>query len=63
MNNVLICEGVFLGTNDGPMGNIPATGKKMDLRFSLIAIIDSDGLISEERSYYDNAGFLSQLGL
>jgi steroid delta-isomerase-like uncharacterized protein len=55
------------GTNTGPlatpMGEIPATGKQMDLRGALIGRVNAENLIVEERRYYDTGTVMQQLGL
>jgi len=54
------------GTHSGPMetpeGTIPATGKRLTLR-GADAITVRDGLIRSHRVYYDQLGFMTQLGL
>lgn len=54
------------GTNTGPMpgpeGEIPATGKSVELQFCDIWQFE-DGKVVGGRSYFDMAGMLSQLGL
>jgi steroid delta-isomerase-like uncharacterized protein len=56
--------GEFLarGTQTGPLGEIPPTGKSMDVRFSLIAELE-DGRITAMREYYDALTLMTQLGL
>jgi steroid delta-isomerase-like uncharacterized protein len=61
-----IAECVGRGTNSGPMqtpmGEVPATGKDMELHFcSLIKV--RDGKIVEGRDYYDAMTIVNQLGL
>ena len=55
------------GTNDGPLamptGDVPATGKPMAYEAAVFWTIDADGLIAEERSYFDATGVAAQLGL
>jgi steroid delta-isomerase-like uncharacterized protein len=55
------------GTNSGPlatpMGEVPATGKRMDLRGALVGRINGANLIVEERRYYDTGTLMQQLGL
>jgi len=45
-----------------PEGTIPATGKRLTLR-GADAITVRDGLIRSHRVYYDQLGFMTQLGL
>jgi steroid delta-isomerase-like uncharacterized protein len=61
-----IAEAVGRGTHTGPMqtpmGEVPPTGKKMELPFcSLVRV--RDGKIVEGRDYYDGMAVASQLGL
>ena len=55
------------GTNEGPLampaGDVPPTGKAMAYEAALLWTIGSDGLIAEERSYFDATGVAVQLGL
>ncbi len=55
------------GTNTGPlatpMGEIPPTGKRMDLRGASFLRIGGQDLIVEERRYYDTGVLMRQLGL
>jgi len=55
------------GTNTGPMmspeGEIPPTGKKVEFKAVWIGRISPEGLIEEDRTYYDTADFMRQLGL
>jgi steroid delta-isomerase-like uncharacterized protein len=58
-------EGTFAGTHQGPLptpaGEIPATGRRIDVRAAGFYRLDGQGRILEERRYYDVAGFLAQL--
>jgi steroid delta-isomerase-like uncharacterized protein len=56
--------GEFLarGTQSGPLGEIPPTGKPVEARFSLIAEIE-DGHITGMREYYDAMTLMTQLGV
>ena len=65
--NHVVCEGVMRGTHTGPLvspeGEIPPTGKKIELKMVYILRISPEGLVEEDRTYFDNADLLSQLGL
>jgi steroid delta-isomerase-like uncharacterized protein len=65
--NHIAFEMAVRGTNTGPMlspeGEIPPTGKKVEFKAVWIGRISSDGLIEEDRTYYDTADFMRQLGL
>ena len=64
--DTVVVEGVFLGTNTGPMvgpwGSLPATGRRVKLPFCDIWKV-RNGRIIENRIYYDQVTFLGQLGL
>jgi steroid delta-isomerase-like uncharacterized protein len=61
-----INEWTFSGTNSGPMetpeGTIPATGKRVTIPGCDVLTV-RNGLIVEHRAYYDQLGFMTQLGL
>ncbi|HEX9891657.1 MAG TPA: nuclear transport factor 2 family protein, partial [Actinomycetota bacterium] len=65
--NTAIVEGTYIGTHTGVMRTpdgqeIPPTGKSVTLPF--VAIFDADGAtIRSNRVYWDNMGFMAQLGL
>jgi steroid delta-isomerase-like uncharacterized protein len=50
------------GKNDGPLGPLPATGKPVTLPYCSIFAFDSQSKIIEEEDYWDQLGFLVQLG-
>jgi steroid delta-isomerase-like uncharacterized protein len=52
----------FTGTMDGPMGDIPPTGNRVEAPFISFFRI-ADGKIAEMWVEWDNISFLSQLGL
>lgn len=51
----------YSGTQEGPMGNFPTSGKKVELTFPTIFRL-VDGKIAEIWVEWDNISFLSQLG-
>lgn len=62
----VIVEGIFTGTHDGilktPMGDVPATGRKV--RGEFIQIFDVDrGLVKRNNLIYDQVQLMTQLGL
>jgi len=61
-----INEWSFSGTNSGPLetpeGTMPATGKRVAFR-GCDALTVRDGRIQSHRAYYDQLGFMTQLGL
>jgi predicted ester cyclase len=62
-DNHIIFEVIMRGTNDGPLeGEIPATGRSVELNMIFVTRVTDDGLIEEDRTYYDTAKFMKQLG-
>jgi steroid delta-isomerase-like uncharacterized protein len=65
--DVLSYELRMTGTNSGsismPGGNIPPTGRRIDMRASVFANLDASGRFRDVRRYYDVAAFMKQLGL
>lgn len=55
------------GVNDGPLampdGEVPATGRPVFFETATFWLIGPDGLITEERSYFDATGIAVQLGM
>jgi steroid delta-isomerase-like uncharacterized protein len=64
--NTVIVEGRFTGTNTGPLagpgGELPASGRAIDLPFADFSRLE-DGRIAEYRTYYDQVSLFTQLGL
>lgn len=65
--DTVVVEAIFLATNTGPMigptgTTLPATGKRVELPICDIWKV-SNGRIVENRIYYDQITFLTQLGL
>ena len=64
--STIAAEGRFIGTHTGVMhtsdGDIPATGRDVDLRWMSSYEVRGDELASEHL-YYDQAELLGQLGL
>ena len=61
-------EFIFKGKNTGqlelPSGTIlPATNRQVTLPGALFLRVNDEGLIAEQRIYFDNASFLQQLGV
>jgi steroid delta-isomerase-like uncharacterized protein len=51
----------YSGTQEGPMGPVPATGKSMECEFAGVFSI-REGMIEALRVTWDNVGILAQLG-
>lgn len=64
--NHVIVEGVFTGTHNGvlktPMGDVPATGRKVKGEFVQIFEVDR-GLIKKQHLMYDQVQLMTQIGL
>ena len=60
---VVSAEGTHSGPLAMPGGDVPPTGKSVAFESAVLWTIDSDGLIAEERSYFDATGVAAQLGL
>ena len=62
----VIVEGRFIGTHtgplDGPDGVLEPTGASVNLRFADFVTVRAGQLVSY-RTYYDQLGLLTQLGL
>ena len=63
---IVVVEGVFNGTNTGtlktPMGDVPATGRKVSGEFIQIFEIDR-GLVKRDHLMYDQVDLMTQLGM
>jgi predicted ester cyclase len=64
--NAVIVEGVFTGTHDGtlktPMGDVPATGRKVKGDFIQIFEVDR-GLVTRNHLMFDQVQLMTQLGM
>ena len=56
-------EWVMSGTNDGPAGGQPATGRPYRVRGASVGTLNGEGLIAENRGYWNMAEVLAQIGL
>lgn len=63
----VVCEVVetatFTGSLDWPTGAIAPTNKSYNLPFAAFFRVDSQGLIAEQRNYWDTAGWIRQVGI
>ncbi len=59
-------EAIARGTHTGPLetpdGEVPPTGRKIEIRFCVVTRA-GDGLLIDGREYYDSMTLLTQLGL
>ena len=67
-DSTVVIELVLVATNTGPLdlGDgqvIPPTGKRIEVPSVWMFDVDDEGLIREERAYFDSALFFRQLGL
>jgi predicted ester cyclase len=64
--STVIIEGIFTGTHEGtlktPMGDVPATHRKVKGEFIQILEVDR-GLVKRDNLIYDQAQLMTQLGL
>jgi predicted ester cyclase len=64
--NTVVVEGVFSGTHNGtlktPMGDVPATGRKVKGEFVQVFEVDR-GLIKKARLIFDQVQLMTQLGM
>jgi predicted ester cyclase len=58
-----VCSFTVVGTHDGPLGSIPATGKPFALALCEMWHFDSSGAVVGGDLYYDQVSLLTQLGL
>jgi steroid delta-isomerase-like uncharacterized protein len=61
--DAVILEVIVSGTHTGQWRDLPALGRKMSSRVCAIYTFDEDGLLELERTYYDKAIILEQLGI
>jgi steroid delta-isomerase-like uncharacterized protein len=57
----IVWEGTHKGTLQGPMGTLPATGRRVDVAAVQVVRFDN-GKIREVRHYFDLLTLLSQIG-
>jgi steroid delta-isomerase-like uncharacterized protein len=61
--DVVLARFTVRGTNDGPLGSFPATGKEWALPICEIWNFDADGQVVGGEIYYDQVSLLTQLEL
>jgi predicted ester cyclase len=59
--DVVVTRGTTRGTNDGPFGDLPATGNPITSEWVIITRFEGDR-ISEDREIYDEMGVMMQMG-
>ena len=60
--DIVVTQFTATGTNDGPLGSFPPTGRRMTLRFCEICQFDANGQMTSGGVYYDQFTLLTQLG-
>ena len=60
--DTVVAEFVGRGTNDGLLGAMPPTNRRIELPYCEIYHFDSDGKVIGGHAYFDNYGLLVQLG-
>jgi ketosteroid isomerase-like protein len=60
--DVVVAQFTVEGTNDGPLGSMRPTGRKMSLPFCEICHFDKQGRVVSGSCYYDQYTLLTQLG-
>ena len=55
--------GTMIGPMPGPDGEIPPSGKGFAMDMGIFWTLGPNGLVAEERTYFDASGLLAQLGL
>jgi predicted ester cyclase len=60
--DIVVAQFTTEGTNDGPLGSLKPTGRKMSLAFCEICHFDKEGRMVSGGCYYDQYTLLTQLG-
>jgi predicted ester cyclase len=60
--DIVIARFTVVGTNDGLLGSMKPTGRKMSLPFCEICHFDKQGRLMSGECYYDQYTLLTQLG-
>jgi predicted ester cyclase len=60
--DIVVARFTVVGTNDGPLGSMKPTGRKMSLQFCEVCYFDEQGSPVLGGCYYDQYTLLSQLG-
>ncbi len=59
----IVMRGTFTGSLTGPEGDIKPTGLKCVTKAAFLAKLTPEGLIKEDRTYYDELNWMKQLGI
>ncbi|MGH2722026.1 MAG: ester cyclase [Actinomycetota bacterium] len=60
--DTVVCQEIADGTNNGPFGPMPPTGRRLHLPVCVVFRFDADGLIETADFYWDQFTLLTQLG-
>ena len=60
--DIVVARFTVVGTNDGPLGSMKPTGRKMSLPFCEICYFDKEGKTVSGGCYYDQYTLMTQLG-
>jgi len=60
--DVVVTQFTFEGTNDGPLGSLPHSGRRVSLPFCEVCQLDELGRVMSGGCYYDQYTLLTQLG-
>ena len=60
--DIVVARFTVEGTNDGPLGSFPPSGRRISLQFCEICQLDKQGRVVSGGCYYDQYTLLTQLG-
>ena len=60
--DVVVTQFTVEGTNDGPLGGMPPSGRRISLPFCEVCQLDKQGRVVSGGCYYDQYTLLTQLG-
>ena len=60
--DVVVTRFTVEGTNDGPLGSLPPSGRRISLSFCEVCQLDKQGRVASGGCYYDQYTLLAQLG-
>jgi predicted ester cyclase len=60
--DIVVTQFTVEGTNDGPLGSLAPTGRRISLPFCEVCQLDKQGRVVSGNCYYDQYTLLTQLG-
>src|SRR6202521_5631225 len=60
--DIVVTQFTVEGTNDGPLGSLPPSGRRISLSFCEVCQLDKQGRVVSGSCYYDQYTLLTQLG-